>query len=169
MCRSSLPNSRNVTPYHLHATNRVSENLEALERFVPRSYPRQLQEIEDNAVNTIALVVGGIAVVGTIVCAAVTFYQRERRVFVFAQIEFVVLLLIGLLLVSAAAVLTALPPSNIRCFATMWLLNVGYTFELAPLVIKIAAINRYVLYSTCAKFLHEKQELTTLVNLFVGH
>jgi hypothetical protein len=125
----------------LSLPNRVTENLEDLQRLIPRSYPRHLQEQEETVFDIIAVVFGGLAAGATLVAVGITYRQRTRRVFVFAQVEFVFLLLFGLLLVSAAAVLSALPRTDSRCIATAWLLNVGYSFELVPLIVKIAAIN----------------------------
>ena len=38
--------------------------------------------------------------------------------------------------------MTALPPTNTICVAIGWFINFGYTLELVPLIVKIAAINR---------------------------
>ena len=121
--------------------NRVSENLEDLKRFVPRSYPRHLEQEEESIVTTVAVVFGALGLAATLLTTAITYNQRKRLVFVFAQVEFVFLLLFGLMLVSTGAVLTALPPTNLRCVSTAWLINIGYSFELVPLVVKIFAIN----------------------------
>ena len=113
-----------------------------MQRLIPRSYPRQVQEKDGkSALGVFAIVLGIVAATATLIAVGLTFQQRHKRVFVFAQIEFVWLLLFGLLLVSSAAVLTALPPTDPNCVARAWLINVGYSFELVPLVVKIAAIN----------------------------
>jgi hypothetical protein len=90
----------------------------------------------------IAVVFGAIAVTATVMSTIQTYRKRQKRAFVFAQIEFVFCILFGLLLVSISAINTALPPNNTSCIASVWLLNVGYTFELVPLIVKIAAINK---------------------------
>jgi hypothetical protein len=72
----------------------------------------------------------------------ITYRQRKKRAFQFAQVEFVFLLLLGLVFVSVAALLTVVPPTHASCITIAWLLNIGYTLELVPLVVKIAAINR---------------------------
>ena len=91
---------------------------------------------------TFALVLGILSVAATLVSTILTYVQRKRRVFIYAQIEFVFILLFGLLLVSLSAITAALLPSNANCVATVWLVNIGYSFELVPLVVKIAAINK---------------------------
>lgn len=101
-----------------------------------------LNEQEQNAFDIIVITTGVFALFVTFVSALVTYQQRRRRIFVFAQIEFVFLLLLGLVMVSAAAILAAIPASDEICVSIAWLLSVGYTLELVPLVIKIAAIHR---------------------------
>jgi hypothetical protein len=55
------------------------------------------------------------------------------------------LLLAGLLLVSIAAVISAVPHnSNAECVSIAWLVNVGYTLELVPLIIKVYAVNHLI-------------------------
>jgi hypothetical protein len=68
--------------------------------------------------------------------------QRNRRVMIFAQVEFLFLILAGLLLLSLTALVTALPPSNAICSMCFWFGNIGYTLEFVPLLTKMAAINR---------------------------
>ncbi len=122
--------------------NRVSENLEELQRFVPRSYPREIQEKEEPRGHKIAISLGTLATAACLLAALVAYRQRERRVFKYAQVEFVFLLLLGMMLVSIAAILTAARPTNASCIMIAWLVNIGYALELVPLVVKIAAINR---------------------------
>lgn len=130
------------SPSNFLFKTRVAENFDELQRFIPRTHPRAYVEEEEKAIDLIALATGAVAAFVTVVSSFMTYKQKGKRVFQFAQVEFVFLLLFGLLLVSTAAVLTAIPPTNARCVAIAWLLNVGYSFELVPLVVKIAAINR---------------------------
>lgn len=41
--------------------------------------------------------------------------------------------------------MTGLPPSNASCILSTWLVNLGYTLELVPLVVKVGAINRLLM------------------------
>ena len=120
----------------------VVENIEDLERLLPHSFPRKLEEKENSVGGTIALVLGAISFLSTVVSSVLTYLQRKKRAFVYAQIEFVVFLLFGLFLVSISAITSALRPNNTTCITTVWLVNIGYSFELVPLVVKIAAINK---------------------------
>jgi hypothetical protein len=127
--------------------NRVVENFDELKRFVPRSYPRVLQENKDSYTNPLAytsFILGGVATVCVLVVAVMTFKQKSRRVIVYAQVEFMFLLLAGVLLVSIAAMIQAIRPTNMRCVTIVWLINLGYTLELVPLIVKIGAINTLV-------------------------
>ena len=122
--------------------HRVTENLEELQRFIPRSYPREIQEKGESKLNKAALGVGCVAVLASLLSVLMTYLQKQKRVFQFAQVEFVFLVLLGLVMVAIAAILAATPPTHASCVAVAWLINVGYTLELVPLVVKIAAINR---------------------------
>lgn len=73
------------------------------------------------------------------------FRQRKRRVFLYAQIEFLYLLLAGSACVAVGAILQGLEnPTNATCVAQIWLTSLGYTLELVPLLVKVAAINRLI-------------------------
>lgn len=122
----------------------IGENFEELERrFIPPTFPRKIEERRSSVLQIVALVFGAIAVVTTIIFTGKTYLNRKTKVFVYAQVQFVFLLLFGLLLVSISAITTALPPTNGSCIASVWLINIGYTFEIAPLIVKIAAINKF--------------------------
>jgi len=122
----------------------IGENFEELERrLIPPTFPRKIEERKSSVFQIVALVFGAIAVVTTILCTIRTYLYRKNLVFVYAQVQFVFLLLFGLLLVSLSAITTALPPTNGSCIASVWLINIGYTFEIVPLIVKIAAINKF--------------------------
>lgn len=48
----------------------------------------------------------------------------------------------GLCCIAAGAIVSSLPPTNASCILGIWLINLGYTLEIVPLVVKVAAINR---------------------------
>ena len=68
--------------------------------------------------------------------------NKEKRAVKYAQIEFLRLLLAGAFLTAVGAVLVGAPPSNGTCIAAIWFVQIGYTLELIPLIVKIAALNR---------------------------
>ncbi|KAL3917281.1 MAG: hypothetical protein SGILL_004790, partial [Bacillariaceae sp.] len=145
----------------------VQENLEDLQRqLIPRSYPRDIQIEETSMVSKVAIAFGFLAVTATLVTTAFTVKLRKNKSFVYAQIEFVFLLLFGLLQVSIAGVVSAFPPTDGLCIATSWLVNVGYTFELVPLVVKIAAI--YSLSQAAARMKRIKLSRSFLFGVMGG-
>jgi len=72
---------------------------------------------------------------------------RSAKVFVYAQVPFVYMVLLGILLVANGSILVAREPSNSVCVGENWFITLGYTLELVPLLVKIAAIN-HVLTAT---------------------
>ncbi|CAB9521812.1 Nitrilase family, member 2 [Seminavis robusta] len=89
-----------------------------------------------------AIVLGGLAVSVVLVTSVLVQKNKAKKAISFAQIEFLRLLLAGSLLTSSGAILLAVPPSDVTCIATIWFVEVGYTLELVPLIVKIAALNR---------------------------
>ena len=124
------------------------ENLDTVKSFIPRSHPRVVGDTDDvykQPVFYAAIVFACLAIFATFGASVGIFIQRDQSAIRYAQIEFLYLLLVGLLLVSIGSLLTALPPSDKHCVAIIWLVNFGYTLELVPLIVKIAAINQLML------------------------
>lgn len=113
---------------------------------IPRSFPRVVQRSTDatvrNALFDASIVVSCTAIILVLVSMALTYWHRKKRCLVYAQTEFLAILLAGLFLVSTGALILAIPPTNGTCLVTIWLTNTGYTLELVPLVVKVAAINQ---------------------------
>ena len=129
----------------------VSENLDYLQTFIPRSYPRTIRTSDEISINKssdsdpivyIATVVGGITTVVVIVTWILVYRRREVHAFRMAQTEFLYLLLAGSLLIGFGAIIVGLPPSTATCATAIWFINLGYTLELVPLIVKVAAVNR---------------------------
>jgi hypothetical protein len=122
------------------------ENWELMESFIPRSFPRTAKEnvvdFDDPLYLTVVIfaVVSGLAVVAT---AVLTFLWRERRPAIKnAQFGFLCILLCGLCLLLTGSIVSFLPPSNATCILDSWSVNLGYTLELIPLIVKVAAIQK---------------------------
>ncbi|CAB9518445.1 Gamma-aminobutyric acid (GABA) B receptor [Seminavis robusta] len=141
----------------------LRENLEYLEDFIPRQFPRvgHEQNILEAPLFYAAIALGTLATLMTIVVTVLTYRRRNGYVMRFSQVEFLFLLLLGLLFVSVGSILLAIPPSNGSCVAISWLVGLGYTLELVPLIVKVAAINR--LMSAAKKF---KRVVLTQQQLF---
>lgn len=122
----------------------VGNNLENLkERLVLRDFPRiRVDNTRYKIGSQIALIFACISLATCLIVLVATYFHRNKNVFRYAQIEFVFLLLLGLILVSVSAILTAVPHTNTTCIASIWFTYVGYTLEIGPLLVKIAAINK---------------------------
>jgi hypothetical protein len=124
----------------------VAENIESLDQFIPLGYPRELctESSYDKGYLLAAQILGGLAA-GFVLCVGMLVYCRRRtRVFVFAQVYFVLLLTCGFFLVTMAAMVYVSEPSPTVCVGRVWLVTLGYTLELVPLLVKIATLNGLV-------------------------
>jgi len=121
----------------------ANENLDYMQSFVPNSYPRTMVEAKDGGgLRYTAAALAGFVILSAIASAFLVFQRRKLRIFVLAQVEFVGLLLSGTLFISTAALAMVLSTSNAGCVAVEWIINVGYTLELVPLLVKVSAITR---------------------------
>lgn len=102
----------------------------------------EVDEANEKALSIVALFFGATAVLCSIIATISTVVNREKPAFKIAQIEFLYMLHGGLLLISVGALVGALSPSFGICLTTVWLVNVGYSLELVPLLVKTVAINR---------------------------
>ncbi|CAB9512659.1 7 transmembrane sweet-taste receptor of 3 GCPR [Seminavis robusta] len=160
-----------------HATCRwVVENWDDLQGFVPRTYPRVFTSDDENnnakfahtlqahPFHIVALSFGICSTLLIVGVAVAVYQQRHRRVMQNAQLEFVSILLVGLVLVALAALVAALPPVNWTCITVAWLFNIGYTLELVPLVVKIAAISRMMRAARkCRRVVLDRTRLVRIV------
>ena len=121
------------------------ENWDLMETFIPRDFPRVPQENTygfDDGLYTAAVVLASLATLCVIATCAWTHLRRDIPAVKNAQIGFLWTLLIGLVLVAAGAVSSFLSPSKVTCTLTPWFVNLGYTMELIPLIVKVAAIQK---------------------------
>jgi len=125
----------------------VIENFHDLKEFIPRSFPRIVMPgTKENrgrrSQESASQILASVAIVVVLMATLLTYVQRGRPVMVYAQLEFLTLLLVGLTLVSVGSLLMSFPASDFLCSASIWLTNLGYTLELVPLIVKMAAIHR---------------------------
>jgi hypothetical protein len=83
-----------------------------------------------------------VTILLVLLTGASVYCQQTRRVIRLAQIEFLWLLLAGALLISMGAIVAGTPPTKGSCVAEICLIALGYTLELVPLIVKVAAITR---------------------------
>jgi len=109
---------------------------------VPPSHPRTLQESSEPVWTWVGISLG-LLTCGVVLLTAIRVYHlRNRQVVIYAQIDFLWILLVGGLMLATGAIVLALPPTDASCVASDWLVNTGYTLILVPLIIKVAAINK---------------------------
>ncbi|KAL7569548.1 hypothetical protein ACA910_013917 [Epithemia clementina (nom. ined.)] len=123
------------------------DHFDLVKSMIPKTFPRVVEEndsIYNDPLQRVAIAMSSISMVVTILTVLGTIKLRHKPAVRHAQVEFLFLLLVGLLLVSVDSILWAIRPTDVICVAAMWLMNVGYTLELVPLIVKVAAINRLV-------------------------
>lgn len=124
------------------------DNFELISSYVPRTHPRVLATESDSSgfsttiLNLATLVVACIALTSVLLCGVGVYAQRNKRSIRRAQLDFIFFLFVGLVMMGIAAVLLTLQPTDGICTASLWMWSLGYTLELTPLIVKIAAINR---------------------------
>lgn len=140
----------------------VIENLDILHTFVPRTYPRTIYSAtsdsgpsmpnssngifksDGNAFSIVTIILGCTATTLVAITWYMVYKHKTLRSIRFAQIEFLYLLLGGLLLVAIGSILVGLHPSNATCITVIWFINFGYTLEFVPLIVKVAAVNKLI-------------------------
>lgn len=135
----------------------VVDNLDYLRDFVPRTYPRTLEagaSRSSRAVSIVASLVGVAALMAVLATGAAVWHNRKDRVIKYAQVDFLFFLVFGLFFVSMGAILLSVAPTNGVCIASVWMVNFGYTLELAPLIVKIGALNQLMNASMHMRRIH---------------
>ena len=124
----------------------VIEHQKDLETFIPRGYPRVFAKHSyySRPLLHAAIGFGGAAILYVLLAAGMVCWYSTAKVFVYAQVPFVFMVLFGMFLVACGSIFFALEPQNSICVSQKWFITLGYTFELVPLLVKIAAINRVV-------------------------
>jgi len=122
----------------------VAENLENLGKFIPATYPRTMEiaKVYSDVITYVAMAFAVISFLIVVVTTALVYKYREKKVFKYAQVHFLMILLLGLLMLSIGAIITSLKPSNAVCLSRSWLVILGFTMEIVPLIIKVGAINK---------------------------
>ena len=124
----------------------VIDHQDDLESFIPRGYPRVF--VENASYNApmlyVAIGFGGAAALYVLVATVMVGWYSTAKVFVYAQVPFVFMVLFGMFLVSCGSIFVALEPHDSICVSQKWFITLGYTLQMVPLLVKIAAINRVV-------------------------
>jgi L-cystine uptake protein TcyP (sodium:dicarboxylate symporter family) len=81
----------------------------------------------------VALSFGTIVAVCILGMGILTYHLRETDAFKTAQLPFLYMVLLGLLVISSGGIVYALAPGSGTCVARIWLINMGYTIEMVSL------------------------------------
>mmetsp|Transcript_34412 Transcript_34412/g.83548 ORF Transcript_34412/g.83548 Transcript_34412/m.83548 type:complete len:967 (+) Transcript_34412:74-2974(+) len=121
----------------------IANNTDYLQSLIPPSHPKIFQSRDDyeETVTILAYSVGFVSLVYILLSTAITFRKRKAAEFVYAQVQFIFVVLFGLSLVALGAVLHGMEPDDMVCCSRIWLVGLGYAFELVPLIIKVTALN----------------------------
>lgn len=87
---------------------------------------------------------------------------RHTKTLVFAQPVFLHLILFGMCMISIGAFLNAVHPSSGTCTTAAWLLLLGYTIELVPVLVKTNKINKLIRSSRKQKRINISREAMLL-------
>ena len=119
------------------------DNMDYMNSFVPNSYPRKMIEENDGGgLLYAAIALASLVIVSVLITSVLVYLNRRKRSIVLAQVDFLALLLTGDLFISTAALIMVISASNASCIAVEWIINVGYTLELVPLMVKVSAVTR---------------------------
>ena len=108
-----------------------------LEPLMPRSHPRSLQQTDTSALTYASVTLGLFSSFLVAITTVAVYRQKDRRVFRYAQVDFLWILLFGGFILGAGASLVGAPASSATCIAAVWLVNTGYSCMLVPLIVKV--------------------------------
>jgi len=94
--------------------------------------------------NLAALALGALSLFLTIVATIMTYLYRHSFLIIYAQVEFLFILLFGLLLVSSGSLLLTTDPTDASCNVSNVFIVLGYTIQLVPLIVKVSAIHKLI-------------------------
>ena len=130
----------------------AADNIELLQSMIPRTFPRTIETTDSKGpLFFVSISVAAMATSIVLFCIVGTYLNRKKKSLVFAQVEFLWILLTGLLMVTIGSIVLPLDPTDTSCVAWVWLVNLGYTLEIVPLIVKVAAINRIMMAASRMK------------------
>jgi hypothetical protein len=119
------------------------DNMEYLKSFIPNSFPRVVSYKNGGGPLFYASVsLGAITTFLVLFTGFLVHRRRQLQSIINAQIDFLWLLLTGSLLIALGVIVIVVPVSDGTCVAGIWLVNIGYSLELVPMIVKVAAIQK---------------------------
>lgn len=121
----------------------VAENLDQIKTSIPLGYPRVMSLKSQYEVWYLYLcqAIGGFVATLAFFALILVRKYRKTKAMVFAQPIFIYLILIGFCMISVGAVVSTITPTKATCISSAWLLFLGYTIELVPVLVKTSKIN----------------------------
>eukprot|EP00588_Corethron_pennatum_P015503 CAMPEP_0194266490 /NCGR_PEP_ID=MMETSP0169-20130528/1370_1 /TAXON_ID=218684 /ORGANISM="Corethron pennatum, Strain L29A3" /LENGTH=749 /DNA_ID=CAMNT_0039007183 /DNA_START=258 /DNA_END=2507 /DNA_ORIENTATION=- len=146
----------------------VVDNYESVKRFIPKTYPR-IKEIDEGipALYYVSFIFGSIAAILVLATGILTFLNRHKQSVKIAQVDFMLLILAGLLAMSIGSIIMLVTPTNSSCVATQWFINIGYTLELVPLIVKVTTVIKIVNAAEKLQRVHVRRESLFQAVLFI--
>ena len=122
----------------------IAENIDKVMDFVPRGHPRSLVVNDwygsEAGLLYAAMAIGGISIASVILSSWIVYRYRSKRIIRNSQLDFLFLVLFGCLLVGVAGLVYSLEPGKGTCTAKQFLIMLGFTLMMVPLLVKIEAI-----------------------------
>ena len=124
----------------------VADNLDFIAKsLIPESHPRTFSVTKNSALTIVAMTIGAISVLISFSTMIGVVYKYKKGILSkAAQFEFLLLLGSGLVLVAIGGLLLGVEPSAGTCTTSMWMINIGYTLQLVPTLIRVGAILKIV-------------------------
>jgi hypothetical protein len=123
----------------------VYDNIDDLSAtFIPLGYPRVFEEKTSSTMFVASFAMGFLALSMAFASLIGTIVYRDNLIFKYAHVPFVLWVLLGLTMVCTGSIMVAPQPSHLICIAQPYLISLGYTIELMPLVVKVSAVNHLI-------------------------
>lgn len=122
----------------------VVENLDLVKSWIPSSHPRivEVQKFTRTPLLISGLVLSALVIVLLCASCIATRLLRSKKAICHTQEEIIYAILCGLMFLSTAAMILALPPSEETCVAFVWTANLGYCLAFVAFLTRISAISK---------------------------
>eukprot|EP00588_Corethron_pennatum_P013521 CAMPEP_0194276232 /NCGR_PEP_ID=MMETSP0169-20130528/8874_1 /TAXON_ID=218684 /ORGANISM="Corethron pennatum, Strain L29A3" /LENGTH=796 /DNA_ID=CAMNT_0039019897 /DNA_START=74 /DNA_END=2464 /DNA_ORIENTATION=+ len=120
----------------------VDKNFEDIKRrFIPPTHPRVMQfDRGTSALYYFSVLLGIVSLILVLATGILTFLYRETNSVKFAQTDFLFMILTGLLATSIGSTIIPIPPTESLCVTRIWMINIGLSLELVPLIVKVGTV-----------------------------
>lgn len=120
----------------------VYDNLEVLEQYFPKDYPREINIKKNSVAIGFSFFFAALALIVMLSIGALIAKFKEKPAIRYAQVGFLFWMVTGLFFVAMGAILNVYPYSDGTCVTSEWSILIGYTLELAPILVKVQSVNK---------------------------